>query len=175
MGAGVAVAALAVGIAGCGDDADTAATTTTKATPKTVEVTAVDYRYEDLPDSIDAGAKLTLRNASTDELHEMVVLKIPASEHRSVDEIVKLPESELDALFAGEPAAVILAPPGGDAIEAVGDGTIAEPGRYVVVCTIPQGADPQAYLNAPEGDGPPQVEGGPPHFTLGMYRQLTVE
>jgi hypothetical protein len=76
----------------------------------------------------------------------------------------------------GEPAMVILAPPGGgDTIPAVGDGTITEPGRYAIICSIPQGADPDAYLNAPPSDGPPQVDGGPPHFTLGMYAELEVD
>jgi hypothetical protein len=93
-----------------------------------------------------------------------------------VEEIAALPEAELEGLFSGEPAAVLLAPPGGgDQIEAVGDGTFTELGRYLVFCAIPTGADPDAYLNAPPGDGPPEVEGGPPHFTQGMYGEFRVE
>jgi hypothetical protein len=183
VGAGLLALTLAVGIAACGDDDDdtadgttTSETDTTEPAGETVEVTAVDYAYEGLPESIEAGTRLTLTNSSTAELHELVAFLLPATENRSVDEIAALPEAELEALFAGEPAAVLLAPPGGgDQIEAVGDGTFTEPGRYLVFCAIPTGADPDAYLNAPPGDGPPEVEGGPPHFTQGMYGEFTVE
>jgi hypothetical protein len=79
-------------------------------------------------------------------------------------------------MFAGEPAMVLLAAPGGEQIAAVGDGTLAEPGRYLLFCAIPIGADPQEYLEAAQtSDGPPQVDGGPPHFTAGMYGEVTVE
>ena len=58
---------------------------------------------------------------------------------------------------------------------AVGDGTLQEPGRYLVICTIPTGADPAEYLAAEAtSNGPPDVEGGPPHFTHGMYAELDV-
>jgi hypothetical protein len=62
-------------------------------------------------------------------------------------------------------------------IPAVGDGTLSEPGRYGVFCAIPVGADPDEYLDAAATSqgGPPEVEGGPPHFTQGMYGELTVE
>ena len=91
--------------------------------------------------------------------------------------IAGLPEEELGQLFAGEPATVLLAPPsGGEMIPAVGDGTINDVGRYVVFCGIPVGADPQAYLDAADtSEGPPEVEGGPPHFAEGMYGEFTVE
>ena len=44
------------------------------------------------------------------------------------------------------------------------------------LCFIPTGADPQAYLDAlGENPGqPPQVDGGPPHHTAGMYTDLIV-
>ena len=60
-------------------------------------------------------------------------------------------------------------------IAAVGDGTLAEPGRYVVLCLIPTGADPAEYLAAAAtSDGPPQVDGGPPHIAHGMFAELVV-
>ena len=60
-------------------------------------------------------------------------------------------------------------------IKAVGDGKLTEKGRYAVICTIPTGADPQAYLNAPPSDGPPNVPGGPPHLVNGMFGEITVK
>ena len=74
---------------------------------------------------------------------------------------------------------VILQPPGApEPIVAVGDGTLTEPGRYVLMCFIPVGADPEEYMTAvaAAGGGKPEgVAGGPPHFTAGMVAELTVE
>lgn len=122
---------------------------------------------------------MSLTNSSTAELHEMVVFRIPETETRPIKELVALPEAEQEALFgSGPPAIVQLAMPGSDeAIPALGDGTLTEPGRYAMICFIPKGVDPQAYMDAAEsaGDGPPDVPGGPPHVTLGMYAELAVE
>lgn len=183
FGAGVLALSMAMGVAACGDDSDDDAaddemTTTTEAeeAAEPITVTAVDYRFEGLPEEIEAGTKLQLVNQSAGELHELVVIRIPDGEDRSVADLVALPEEESDAIFGDvEPATVLLAPPSStEQIPAVGDGTIAEPGRYAVVCFIPTGADPDAYLNAPPSDGPPQVEGGPPHAAQGMFAELTV-
>lgn len=166
-------AVLALSLVGCGDDDEEAGG---EEASGEVEITAVDYAFQDVPSRVSPGTKLTLTNASSAELHELVALRLPDGEGRSLSELVALPEEELEALFTGEPATVLLAPPGGAQIDAVGDGTLTESGRYVLVCFIPTGADPQAYLAAAQAatDGPPQVEGGPPHFTQGMYAEVTV-
>ena len=74
---------------------------------------------------------------------------------------------------------VLLQPPGSDEqIVAVGDGTLTEAGRYVLMCFIPTGADPEEYLAAAaasEGEAPTGVAGGPPHFVNGMYAELQVD
>lgn len=146
----------------------------------TETVTAVDYSFQDLPSSVQAGTTLELKNASTKELHEMVVFRIPDNEQRPVQELVRLPEDQLMAVFGqGGPAMVLLAPPGGgDVIKAVGDGKLTEKGRYAVACFIPTGVDPTAYLTATEaaGGGPPDLpDAGPPHIAQGMFGQITVE
>jgi hypothetical protein len=52
---------------------------------------------------------------------------------------------------------------------------LAEPGRYLLLCAIPTGADVQEYLDAAAtSDGPPQVGGGPPHLVNGMVDDLVV-
>lgn len=161
-----ALAAFAIVATACGGD-------------DTKTVTAADYSFQNLPSSVDAGTTLKLKNSSTKELHEMVVIRIPDSEQRPVSELLKLPESQQDAIFGGaEPAMVLIAPPGGgETIKAVGDGKLTEKGRYAVTCFIPTGADPQAYLQAAQAasDGPPDVAGGPPHVTKGMYGEITVK
>ena len=160
-------------------------TTTTTATPTTVatategdsvQVTALDYRYEGLPATVPSGTAFTLDNASETELHEMVIFQLPGYEARTLEELAQLPPERLE-LVLGAPASVILAPPGGaPSFPVVGDGTLRGSGRYVVFCFIPIGADVDEYLTqAAEGDGPPQVEGGPPHFTAGMLGEMIVE
>lgn len=167
----VAAGALVVTLAACGDDDDVAAEE-----PRVVEVTAVDFDFEDLPDSLPVGSRLTLTNEAPSELHEIVAIRLPDDEERPGEELMQLPPEEMGALFADEPATVILTPPDGEQIDAVGDGTLTEPGRYLLLCAIPTGVAPEAYLEAAAAseEGPPQVEGGPPHFVHGMWAELTV-
>jgi hypothetical protein len=203
----VAVSLLAAGLAllpACGDDEDDAgsdATTTTEEAgssttdgatddtadaeepagdePGVLEVELVDYAFEGLPESVPAGTRLTITNSSEAELHELIAIRIPDEETRPVEELVALPDEELGAIFGeGPPDTVLLAPPGGEQVDAVGDGTLTEPGRYVLACFMPTGVDPDAYLNAPPSEeGPPEVPGadGPPHIAHGMWAELVVE
>ena len=147
---------------------------------ETKTITAADYSFENLPKEVDAGTTLKLKNSSTKELHEMVLIRIPDSEKRPVSELLKLPESEQNAIFGnGEPAMVLLAPPGnGETIKAVGDGKLTEKGRYAVVCFIPVGVEPAVYLAAAQAatNGPPTIaNAGPPHVTEGMFGEITVK
>lgn len=141
-----------------------------------IDVTAVDYGYENLPSTVTTGTELTLHNASATEAHELVAIKLPDDEKRSVEELLQLPPEQFAAFFPGV-ATVLIAAPGDDAVAVEGDGTLSDPGRYLVICAIPTGANPQEYLEAAaaaEG-GPPQVDGGPPHFVNGMFGEITVE
>jgi hypothetical protein len=142
----------------------------------TTDVVAVDYHFQGLPERIDAGSRLTMHNDSDGEVHELVAMAIPEGETRSVEELTALPEGELFAAVPGEPAVVLVAPPGEDAVPVIGDGTLAA-GRYLVLCAIPTGADPDEFMRQAQAsqDGPPQVDGGPPHFTAGMYAELLVD
>jgi hypothetical protein len=194
-GSAVLIAGLLVFNVACGDDDDAtsttteaaAQTTTTKADPVDepadggehdhFEVTAVDFSFEDLPSEIKAGTRLSLVNAAETELHELVAIRLPDDETRPVSELVTLPQEELGAIMTSEPQAVLLAEPGGEQIPAVGDGTLTEPGRYIVLCAIPTGVDPAEYLAAAAQSqgGPPTIENaGPPHFASGMFAELTV-
>lgn len=142
-----------------------------------VEVRLVDFGFDGLPDTAPAGTQLSITNDAEAELHEVVAFALPDDEERPVSELAKIAPEELTATL-GEPVTVLLAAPGGEQIPAVGDGTLSEPGRYALMCFIPTGADPQEYLEAaadPANEGPPQVEGGPPHFVHGMYAELIIE
>lgn len=153
---------------------------------QTVAVDGIDYGYENLPDEVPAGTMLSFTNTSDKEAHELVAFLLPEEETRPVSELMELPPDELFAMFTGEPAMVLIAGPGEEGMAVVGDGTLTEPGRYLIACAIPIGADPAEIMappssdpaaSAPEGSepsGPPEAEGGPPHFTAGMYGELVV-
>lgn len=135
-----------------------------------------DYAFDDVPASVALGTTLSITNNSVGEVHELVAVLLPETETRTAAELVALPPAELGALVGTMPAHVLIAPPGEPGFPAVGDGVLDEPGRYLLLCTIPIGADPGEYLAAAQSsDGPPQVAGGPPHFTAGMFGELVVE
>lgn len=172
-------------LAACGEDEVDAAPSATEApaatdapsadAPPSIEVTTVDFGYGSLPTNVPAGTAFTLVNESESELHELVAVRLPDTETRSVAEMAR---DDIEALFAGPPAMVLLAAPGSsETIVAVGDGTLSEPGRYAIVCMIPTGVDPQVYLEAAAASqgGPPQVEGGAPHIAHGMFAEVVVD
>jgi hypothetical protein len=159
-------------------------TTVSETTPETtgapatdiekLEVTMEDFHYGALPTSVPAGTPVAVSNASEGELHEFVAFRLPDGDERTATEIMG---GDLGALLGGgEPAMVLIAPPGSsEQIVAVGEPAFAEPGRYLVLCAIPTGADPQAYMEAAAtSDGPPEVDGGAPHFMNGMYAVIEV-
>ena len=138
--------------------------------PPSTRVIAADYAYRDVPASVDAGTRLSLLNRSDKEVHELVAVRIPDGEPRAPAELVRDPAA-LSAIFGGgRPAALLIAGPGSDQPGAVGgDGRLRTPGRYLLVCNIPTGADPRAYLSG--GAAP----GGPPHLAQGMFAELKVQ
>ncbi|MCC5952865.1 MAG: hypothetical protein JJU45_12315 [Acidimicrobiia bacterium] len=174
-------AAASLTLAACGSDdgGGSAAQENAPVTggPDEVEVTLVDFAFEGLPERVPAGTTITLTNDAVSELHELVAFRVPDDEDRSVEELLELSPEEMMAALGGPPAMVLLAEPqSSETIVAVGDGTLEEPGRYVVLCVIPTGADPAEYLAAAAtSDGPPEVEGGPPHVAHGMWAELVVE
>jgi plastocyanin len=164
----------------CGDGGDAATTSTAAATSTTdssaqLEVTAIDFAFTGLPERVAAGTTLTLVNDSSVELHELVAIRLPDDESRSVEELIANPEA-LAAYFPSV-TTVLIAPPDAAGIAVEGTGQLTEPGRYAIICAIPTGADPAEYMEAAaeaEG-GPPDVAGGAPHFVAGMYADLVVE
>lgn len=167
LAASIGVLTLALGSA-CSTGEATASTTT-------VEITATDFAFEGIPTEVTAGSTLSLTNASETELHELVVVPLAEDETRSAEDLASLPPDQLGPMFA-DVSAVVVAPPTGDGKVVKGDATLSTPGRYLLVCMIPTGADPDAYMAAAAEatDGPPEVDGGPPHIVHGMYGEITV-
>lgn len=165
--AGTALLALTALLASaCGDETADAS--------GTVIVHATDFAFDDLPEEVAPGTTFEFVNDSDVELHELVAVRLPDEETRSAQDIV---HDGVESLFGVEPAFVLLAAPDGPQINAVGDGTVTEPGRYIVVCMIPTGVDPEEFLSAAQSSdgGPPQIENaGPPHVAHGMFAEFTV-
>jgi hypothetical protein len=181
-----ALAATMVTLTACGSDENTSPTTVPVADtthdaaghePVTVTIGGVDFGFTNVPESVPAGTTLELQNASTTELHELVAFRLPDGDDVPLDELVQLPPDQLMSRL-GAPVTVVLQAPGSDQqIVAVGDGSLREPGRYVIGCFIPTGVDPKVYLDAAAASNgePPDVPGGPPHFVNGMHAELLVE
>ena len=122
-----------------------------------VAVTAVNYAFQGIPATLDAGkTSFDLTNKGT-EVHEVVVIRKNDDTTESFDELLALPEEE-----AQSKTTVV-----GSAFAAAGDDDYAvvdlEAGEYIALCFIPEGTTDE------------QTEGhGPPHFTKGMRQEFTV-
>jgi len=120
----------------------------------TVDVTGVDYAFEDVPETIEAGTvAFNFTNAAESEEHEMIVFRRADGVTLGFEELLELGEEESADKI--EFKTVAFAPPGGEGA------TLAEldPGAYAMVCFIPVGGG----------------EEGPPHFTQGMIQEFSVE
>lgn len=172
--AGMVLALLILGACGS-DDSASDQPAAESGPPGVLEITASDYEFHGVPDEITAGTELMLRNDSSAEVHEVVAIRLPDDEKRSIAEIVLLPPEEFGAFFPLVET-VLVAPPGEDGVAVEGTGLFTEPGRYALICVIPTGADPDEYMAAAAAadGGPPDVAGGPPHMTQGMFAELTV-
>lgn len=133
-----------------------------------VRVLMDDYEFLDLPDEVPAGTRFEVENLSSEELHEVVAVRLPEEETRSVEELMSLSLEELGPLMAaGPPDAVLIAGPESDEMVAPYGDTLDEPGRYLIGCFIPVGA-PMDH------EGPPTPDMAPFHYELGMWAELQV-
>jgi hypothetical protein len=130
---------------------------------ETVDVKAVDYRFEDVSRTIDAGiASFELENDGK-ELHEIGIARKNDGVTETFDQILELPEEEqlekVELTGNSGPGA-----PGEEGTYLVTD---LRPGEYIMVCFLPQGATSMEALEA-------ETE-APPHVALGMKQEFTVE
>ena len=119
-----------------------------------VAVTAEDYHFTGIPDTLKAGDYTFELTNNGKEFHVLVIVKRKDGVTDSFEQLLSDPsgESKVDTLLG------VAAPPG---VPSAGS-THLDPGEYLVLCPIPIGT---------AGD----TEGtGPPHFTAGMQQVLTV-
>ena len=121
-------------------------------------VKGVDFAFQGLEDSYDAGrVRFKLDNAGK-EVHEMAILRRKPSTKESFDQLLALPqrkaESKVDFVTSAD---------GVEPGKASYANAVLAPGDYLAVCFIPQGSTP-----GKEGKGKP-------HFQLGMKQEFTVK
>ncbi len=124
---------------------------------QTLDVHTEEYHFVGLPEELDAGYYIVNLVNDGNEAHELNVARINDDVTLSIDELIALPEGEVDTMiqFAGD----VFAPPGATV---TGSLTLTEPGRFAAVCFIPTGTTADA-----EGTGPP-------HAAQGMVQEITV-
>lgn len=131
------------------------------------EVNAIDYGYEGIPSTLEAGpTSFDLTNGG-EEMHELILLRKKDDTTETFDELLALPQEEAQAKV--DVLGSIFAAPGEEGEYSVVD---LEAGEYLAICFIPQGFTPEVAEAAESGGEVPE---GPPHFTLGMKVPFTVE
>ena len=149
--------------------------------PSSVEISGINYAYEGVPERLAVGSDLTFRNDATDEVHEMIVVRIDDAETRSVEELLNVPEEEVEALITDVGVSVALPGEAGIVVEGSDPIVLDQAGRYALICFLPVGSDVEMARELlsgppPEEEGPPPSLGeGPPHFTQGMFAEIIVE
>ena len=122
-----------------------------------VPVTAKEYEFGGLPETLEAGATSFQLTNEGDEMHEVVIARKADGVTDAWDDILALPEEE--AMAKVEIAGAAFAPIGQTGYFA----TDLDAGDYVAVCFIPQGTKSfEDQLDAP------------PHMVLGMKHEFTV-
>jgi uncharacterized cupredoxin-like copper-binding protein len=132
-----------------------------------ITVTAVDFAFEGVPAEVPSGSTMALTNAGQ-EVHEMVVVRKLPTTTQSFEELLQLPDDEVQNLV--ENVGFAFAEPGQTATDVV---TAGEPGDYLMICFIPAGTTSLPSID-PNASEPPDLGTGAPHFTLGMLQEFTV-
>ena len=161
-----------------------------------VDAEATEYSFTGIEAELPAGPTIFTLQNNGEEVHELLVLQVNEGVTETVEELLALPEEE--AMTKTTFKTIAFAFPG---VTGYGTGDL-EPGRYLAICTLPQGATPEMLEemsgppegstpdgsapegsapegSAPEGSAPadgsaPAGEEPPPHFMLGMVQEFTV-
>jgi uncharacterized cupredoxin-like copper-binding protein len=124
---------------------------------ETLDVTAVEYEYDGVPEELSTGYHVVNFSNEGQEQHELLAFKINDGVTESLDELFELSDEEIEGKITMVNA--VFAPPGSSD---TGSWNLASPGNYAIVCFVPVGS-----VGETEGDGPP-------HFVEGMVQEFTV-
>jgi hypothetical protein len=122
-----------------------------------VDATGVDYAYEGIPETLPSGVVAITFSNDGEVSHDLSIVRISDDATESLRELLALPEDQIGQKIAFA----------GSAFAEPGESDTAfirlEPGRYGAVCFTREGTTHEA-----EGSGPP-------HFTRGMFAEVSVE
>jgi hypothetical protein len=149
--AGFAAMIVAAGLAACGGGTGGSDTATTEAAGgQTLDITAVDYEFEGVPDTLEQGP-ITVNFANEGkEPHMMVLGKL--TEGSTMEDAIKAQGQDGTAEEVG-----VITPvePGADAAAPL-KGEISGPGHYFMLCPL-------------------KTDDGKDHFELGQLYEFDVE
>jgi hypothetical protein len=123
-----------------------------------IEATGVDYEYEGLPDTVPAGVVAVTLTNEGEELHEIGIARINDDVTEPVEQLLALPEEEVFSKL--ELKGIVFVEPGQSETTFLR----MDEGRYGAACFIPEGTMSMEMPGM-----------GAPHFTLGMFAELTAE
>ena len=124
-----------------------------------VDVTAVDYAFEGVPERLPAGFASFAFSNEGKELHEMIMVRFK-DPSESVKDLMKL--SDKQAQKRVEFLGASFGPPGTEDLEV----KELTPGKYALLCFVPVGSTSEKAAREAKG---------PPHVARGRSAEFTVE
>ncbi|MFN2588512.1 MAG: hypothetical protein ABR613_10405 [Actinomycetota bacterium] len=126
---------------------------------ESVDVTAVDYAFEGVPETLPSGFVTFGFTNGGDEVHEMIMVRYKDAS-LTIDDLMKLSDKEAEEklVFLG----ASFGPPGAEDTET----KELVPGKYALVCFVPVGSTSEKAAEKADG---------PPHVARGMSAEFTVE
>lgn len=125
---------------------------------ESLDITAVDFGYEGVPDVVSPGTYIASFTNEGEEYHEVFIGRMNDGVDLTTEELLTLDdETAFDYIT---PVNAQDAPPGGERFVSL---HLDQPGEYFLVCFVAEGS----VESFDEGDGPPHAE-------LGMHQSFTV-
>jgi uncharacterized cupredoxin-like copper-binding protein len=124
-----------------------------------VHVAAVEYAFEEVPETLPAGFTTFHFANEGEEMHEMLMVRYK-DESLTIDDLIKL--SEKDAQEKIDFLGASFGPPGATDSET----KELTPGKYALICFVPVGSTSEEAAEKADG---------PPHVAKGMSAEFTVE
>lgn len=124
-----------------------------------VDVAAVDYAFEGVPDTLPAGLTTFAFSNEGEEMHEMLMVRFK-DPSTTVEDLLKLSEKKAQSMldFLG----ASFGPPGASDVES----KELTAGKYALLCFVPVGSTSEEAARKAKG---------PPHAVRGMTAEFTVE
>ena len=131
-----------------------------------VAIEATEYSFSGVDDELDAGPTVVTFDNTGDEYHEVAIMRRVDGDETPIMDLLAMDEEEAMGLV--EPVGGAFAGPGVTSYTLVD----LEPGNYVMVCFLPEGATQEAFDEMMAGGAEPD---GQPHAMHGMTDEFEVK